>query len=323
MNTLLSLQTKAVNLNTQGVETRLNPLGDHKASNLLASIAMVLSAKKGKEIKAEDLSGGMRINEEELYSAIIHQQLKEKNPTAALAFETALPEQIAKIKTNKNSTLVFKATDRVMRAFVRSKQISHDLYRQTRDYAFGKAQMDSDRTWLAPKRTEEQGRGDTPLRAISTALNKFSENSPALAEEISAYRAREAAISRAKWKERRQAASSANSSDNAIAQNTSSSSNDIPSGFLWKPNSEKDNRLVILLPSTMTSSAKKVAILSPDGNKVLENGNFAGIGNGGRQHYRFSKAGGNYPAGAQVSITFDDGTKRTVLISNTANRVAN
>ncbi len=301
MNTLLSLQTKAVNLNTQGVETRLNPLGDHKASNLLASIAMVLSAKKGKEIKAEDLSGGMRINEEELYSAIIHQQLKEKNPTAALAFETALPEQIAKIKTNKNSTLVFKATDRVMRAFVRSKQISHDLYRQTRDYAFG----------------------DTPLRAISTALNKFSENSPALAEEISAYRAREAAISRAKWKERRQAASSANSSDNAIAQNTSSSSNDIPSGFLWKPNSEKDNRLVILLPSTMTSSAKKVAILSPDGNKVLENGNFAGIGNGGRQHYRFSKAGGNYPAGAQVSITFDDGTKRTVLISNTANRVAN
>jgi hypothetical protein len=214
MNTLLSLQTKALNFtaphiysNAQNPQSsKLNTLTDHTASYILESVAMVLGAKKGKEIRAEQLTGAMRINEEELYSAIIHQQLKASNPEAATAFEQALPGQIDKIKTNQGATRIFKATDRIMRAFVRSKLVSHDLYRQMRDFAFGKSQLDSDRTWLSIKRTEQQGRGDTPLRSISTALNKFSENAPALAEEISAFRAREAVISREKWRERQIAA---------------------------------------------------------------------------------------------------------------------
>lgn len=213
MNTQLSLQTKALSHTTpyigSNTETpqsaKLNTLTDHTASYLLESVAMILGAKKGKEIKAEQLTGAMRINEEELYSAIIHQQLKASNPDAATTFEQTLPGQIDKIKTNQGATRIFKATDRIMRAFVRRKLISHDLYRQMRDFAFGKSQLDSDRTWLSIKRTEQQGRGDTPLRSISTALNKFSENTPALAEEISAFRAREAVISREKWRERQAA----------------------------------------------------------------------------------------------------------------------
>lgn len=102
----------------------------------------------------------------------------------------------------------------------------------------------------------------------------------------------------------------------------------IPSGstlaksgeFLWKPASEKDKKLVILLPSSMSSSVKSVQIISPKATKILETGSYSGIGNGDRAHFRFKKSGGSYPDGSIVLISLNDGTRRHVTIKNTEAR---
>jgi hypothetical protein len=87
--------------------------------------------------------------------------------------------------------------------------------------------------------------------------------------------------------------------------------------FLWKPASERDNKLVILLPSSLTSLVKSVQIISPKAKKVLETGAYSGIGNGQRTHFRFKKSGGSYPDGSIVLITLNDGSRRHVKIKNT------
>lgn len=92
------------------------------------------------------------------------------------------------------------------------------------------------------------------------------------------------------------------------------------SQFLWKPQSEKDGKLAILLPKGLTGQVKGVQILSPDLKTVLGKGKFSGVGNEDREHYRFSKAGGGYPDGAVVVITMADGSKHHVKIKETSNR---
>ena len=88
--------------------------------------------------------------------------------------------------------------------------------------------------------------------------------------------------------------------------------------FLWKPVAEKDGKLVVLLPKSV-GKAKAVAIQGPDG-KTISRGKFSGIANGDRAHYRFPNPGSTYPDGSQVVITLKDGTKKSVLISDTAQR---
>ena len=91
--------------------------------------------------------------------------------------------------------------------------------------------------------------------------------------------------------------------------------------FLWKPKSEKDGKLAVLIPSSLTGSVSEVAIVSPDGKRVLQKGRYSGVGNGDRGHYRFSKAGGSFPDGAIVLVKLNDGTNRHFKIKETSQRV--
>lgn len=91
--------------------------------------------------------------------------------------------------------------------------------------------------------------------------------------------------------------------------------------FLWKPKAEKDGKLVILLPERLTGQVKSVSVLSADGKKVLAKGKYSGIGNGNREHFRFAKAGSEFPANSIVQIKLDNGEVRTVRIAKPQNRL--
>jgi hypothetical protein len=90
--------------------------------------------------------------------------------------------------------------------------------------------------------------------------------------------------------------------------------------FLWKPASDKDGKLAILLPSRMTGKVKSVKVLDAKGEKTLATGKYSGVGNGDREHFRFTKSGSQFPKGAMVEITLSSGEKRRVTIENTAQR---
>ena len=91
-------------------------------------------------------------------------------------------------------------------------------------------------------------------------------------------------------------------------------------GFLWKPVSDKNGDLAVLLPKQYTGRVKQVRILSPDGTKVLAKGKYSGVGNGDREHYRFNKPGNGYPDGVIVLMEMENGAIRHMKIKDTAKR---
>lgn len=85
--------------------------------------------------------------------------------------------------------------------------------------------------------------------------------------------------------------------------------------FLWKPVSDNNGNLVVLLPSSYNG---KVSSVSVNG----ESGNYTGIHNGNRTHWRFSKPGAAYgnnvrvvakTSGGNASWTVPNGAARTNL----------
>ncbi len=93
----------------------------------------------------------------------------------------------------------------------------------------------------------------------------------------------------------------------------------IGDGFLFKPVSESDGNLAILLPSSMSGQVTSLTISDSDGT-VLESGNSMGDYDDGRPLYRFSEPGGSYPDNIVVTATLSDGTEYTYNIASPEQR---
>ncbi len=90
--------------------------------------------------------------------------------------------------------------------------------------------------------------------------------------------------------------------------------------FLWKPKSEKDGKLAILLPKQYTGKVVSVEVMGPDGQQRLAQGKPSGVGNGDREHFRFNSPGEAFPDRSVVRVTLKDGSTREVEIKETSAR---
>lgn len=90
-------------------------------------------------------------------------------------------------------------------------------------------------------------------------------------------------------------------------------------GFLFKPVSEGNGKLVVLLPPTMSQQVESVSIVGSSG-QVIENGQSYGDYEDGRPLFRFDQAGNSYPNNITVTVAMLDGTERAYNIANPAQR---
>lgn len=78
-------------------------------------------------------------------------------------------------------------------------------------------------------------------------------------------------------------------------------------GFVWKPRSESDGRLVVLLPPQYRGNVSGAHIANANGD-VIEVGRFAGdTHNGYRPHFRFTQSGAFYGADIYVVADLSEG----------------
>lgn len=82
--------------------------------------------------------------------------------------------------------------------------------------------------------------------------------------------------------------------------------------FVWKPQSESNGRLVVLLPASYAS----VQSITISGSGGRESASRSAIANGGRPHYRFSRPGSAY--GHNITVS---GGGRSWHVPNGASRV--
>jgi len=98
-----------------------------------------------------------------------------------------------------------------------------------------------------------------------------------------------------------------------------SGSGDTSDDFLFKPVSESDGNLVVLLPSSLTGLISSASLIGPDGT-LIESGRYSGVGNGDRTHFRFSKPGSSYPANLTVQAKLDNGETVSFNVANPSER---
>jgi hypothetical protein len=92
-------------------------------------------------------------------------------------------------------------------------------------------------------------------------------------------------------------------------------------GGVWKPVSESDHKLVILINTRFRGHVTRLALYRAGSNELLEEGRFVGdTHNGCRPHFRFSKPGSGYGADIVIRVTVRDGTWRDHHIPDGARR---
>lgn len=166
---------------------------------------------------------------------------------------------------------------------------------------------------------------------VGCSLDSSSETDTQIGESFSSQREALEAQSTAPVAEPQQSAAAPQdqarpaSQDQAAAQPSAAKSAPAASGpssggFLWKPVSEGDGNLVVLLPSQYRGRVSQTAVLNASG-QVIEVGRFAGdTHNGNRPHYRFSMPGAGFGSKVTVAARMSDGSVKTWRIPNGGSR---
>ena len=265
------------------------------------------------EIVSSLLSPGPdgQVNEEELFLAIVNERLETLvGEEAAGAFREQLA---ARITANTRADgyvpyeqLAVEALKELVSSGVLSAAQGDAVYAQ----AFAAAQLDDNADALFDGRG---GQGDSTV-----AKAPFDQ---ALASALSRIAAFDKGSEQAPAKKLAQAeatgsAPSARASGGRSAAGAALGGAD---GFLWKPVSESNGNLVILLPADMTGDAVEIVLRDANGD-VLERARSSGVANGGREHFRFGRPGGDYPDGVTVEVRTREGSTKSYQIGETSQR---
>jgi hypothetical protein len=249
-------------------------------------------------IKADSAN---QVSEEELFAAIVQERIKnEKGDDALKEFQGLLEESKAALKKPDGFVPVEDATKLALTKFRDAGKLTAEETDNLYSQAFAAAQLDDNEDALFDNRG---GQNDATI-AVAT-----------LEQALLASRVKIEKFDSGELEAK------SRSVDEASAGKTGGSSSEIggAGGFLFKPVSDSDKKLAILLPPKLSGLVDTVRLVGPDGS-ILETGRYGGNGNGGREHFRFSKPGGDYPDGLTVEVRLKTGELVKYLIKDTSQR---
>jgi hypothetical protein len=248
-----------------------------------------------------------QISEEELFSALVQERVQALKGESGLAEYNALFDASKSAMQKTDGYIPFEdATKAALLAFSAGGGISADEATTIYSQSFAAAQLDDNTSVLF----DDRGGKNDPTMAVASMeqalllahskLTSFDNG-----EETAALR------------DLTEASNKLPGQNNT--QSSSGHTSESTGGFLYKPVSDSDGRLVVLLPPSMAGQIKRVSLVNAKG-KVIERGQFSGNANGGRDHFRFQRAGGKYPDNLEVRVTLATGKVMRYLIDETAKR---
>ncbi len=250
-----------------------------------------------------------KVSEEEVFSALIQERIgKMKGEESLSAFKGFLAESKERLRKPDGFIPIEDATKDALRRFRDAGKISAEEADSAYSQAFAGAQLDANKNALYDNRG---GPGDSTMAVA------------AMEEALLSSRTQFAAFDDGSATAEGRSLDEASAGKVAPSLDSSGSSSEISSGgFLFKPVSDSDGRLAILLPPKLAGLVSGVRLIGPNG-KEIEAGRFSGNGNGGRDHYRFSRAGGEYPDGLRVEVTLKTNELIRYFIKETSQRNEN
>ena len=244
-----------------------------------------------------------KVSEEDLFSALVQERIKKlKGEETLKEFQGMLQTSQDEMKKADGFIPMEDATKAALLKLRESGKLTDEEADSIYSQAFAGAQLDDNENALFDSRG---GKGD-PTVAVAT-LEQALLSSRVTIEEYEKG-------TKTAPKRSLEEASNGKSAGSAAGSGMTGDA-----GFLFKPVSDSDGKLAILLPPRLTGLADSVRLLSPSGD-VLETGRYSGNGNGGREHFRFTKPGAGYPDGLTVEVTLKGGSIVRYIIEETSER---
>ena len=255
------------------------------------------------KIMKQFLSGDAanNVNEEELFAAVVRERVTAlKGEEAGAKYGELFEEHKASMARGDGYVPVEKAAKAALRGLVEAEDLTSEEADKLYSESFSASQLDSNTNALFDGR----GSGEDATVAVDSLESALA----AAKLMIEKYESGEEVAPERSLNEGEGTGASTKVGDiEGGTKSPNGTSFDGAEGFLWKPKSESDGNLVVLLPKDFNDLVSSVVLTHE--NEVLTEGRFAGNEhNGNRGHYRFDKAGGDYPKGLQVEVRFDDGT---------------
>lgn len=251
-------------------------------------------------------SGAKKADEEALFSSLVQDRVqKTDNIDALKKFDTRLTQHRKILAHQTGHVSEEKAAKFALRDLVRNKILSKAEATDIYSKSFAAAQLDDDAETLSDG-IGGPSAGLTAEAAVVKAgarMAAFDSGSETVVARNLGERTTRGAEG--------MASSGETGSEGALTP--TGSAVDGPTGFLFKPVSDTQGKLVILAPESLTSKIDSVVLKDSDGN-VLETGQYGGVGNGNRAHFRFQKPGGSYPKELTVEIKLDGGGSKVYTI---------
>lgn len=246
---------------------------------------------------------GNKVHEEEFQFAIATYLIKaNKGEIAMDKFTSAFNSS-----RSRGANGVENAVKKALRIMVKNGVLSKTEAQDINGASFEAAQLDSNKAALYDG---HGGPGDNTIAVMRTgnAINRA-------VKVLEAIQSGQRDVNARKLRVR---------SNKGSAQNDSNATSSSSAEFLWKPKSESDGKLVVLLPSEFRGSVISTRIYSAlpaSSETFVEEGRFSGDDhNGNRPHYRFRFDGGSYPKNSYVVATMRNGETVSFKIGETSSR---
>ncbi|MEZ6196751.1 MAG: hypothetical protein R3F20_13665 [Planctomycetota bacterium] len=254
-----------------------------------------------------DASG--EVHEEELFAATLAVLLSEESPAAGQAFLEGLASRVADPAVSAEEAAI-----EVLRELVADGSLTAESGDRLYSAAFAAAQLDENTEALFDGRG---GPGDATVakEAHASALRVVDARLAAFDAGAEAPAARSLAAARPTGAAPTASAGGAESTSGIPADAR------LGEGFVFKPASERDGKLVIILPDGLKGGVAAVRLLNAEGKRI-EAGESSGLANGDREHFRFDRPGRRYPADLTVQVELLDGRLLERTIADPSRREA-
>ncbi len=289
-------------LDNQVTGSRYDFLGNlNKTTEILESTEPAVSpGKQAEQMSFSDILSdflpdgtGQEINEEQLFSAIIAERLENlKGSDAMTSYRETFESHLSAMKYSNGYVPVEDAARAALDDLVGQGVLSLDEAEGIHAQSFQAAQLDDNHNALYDSlgSTMAVAMVELALESSSQMLAAFDSGEQDAGKMSLEYQ-QDIGMSTA-------VTMRAGAGQSTIAS--------IGGGFLFKPISEGDGNLVVLLPSSMSGEVSGVIIRDSSG-QILDQGRAQGDYDDGRPYFRFASPGAFYPDNIIVSALRSDG----------------
>lgn len=255
-------------------------------------------------------SSGDKVNEEQLFSALLEERLTTlKGAELAATYNQYFEDHKGQMTTSDGYIPVETAAREALRDLVADGSLTTEEAEEIHAQAFQAAQIDNNKGALYDSfgTTMAVTLVEMAMQSSSAMMASF-DSGDLEAGRLSLDFVQESGPAQF---------------NNADAISTSNQSADFVGGdgFLFKPVSERDGTLVVLLPATMSGQIADVSLVDDNG-QIIESGDEFEDFEDGRPVFRFDQAGGSYPSNITVTVTMTDGSEKLYNIANPSQRYA-